>query len=91
MYLFQFPTDIDPVREFLSILLDGLENSGSDLDLVSKFLENSAQKLVFKRFGSQLFEVLVIGKPLGNKVEHILFNEIVDLLNKYKKKGIEDI
>ena len=53
---------------FLSLLRDGLENSGPDLDAVLKFLENSFDS---NWFGSsperrqQLFEVLIIGRPLG--------------------------
>lgn len=58
----------DANDSFLSMIRDSLENSGTDLDAVLKFLENGFN---LDRFESsperwrQLFEVLIIGRPLG--------------------------
>ena len=71
--------------KFLKWIFDGLENSGSDLDSVCKFLENSDPKLELSKFGPQLFEVLIIGRTLG-------YNTIFCLImNSYIKVAFCDV
>ena len=64
--------------KFLKWIFDGLENSGSDLDSVCKFLENSDPKLDLAKFGPQLFEVLIIGRTLGyNTIFCLIMNNSI--------------
>ncbi len=77
-YVFCFLKEKKPYDgdSFLAFVRDGLENSGPDLDAILKFLENGFDS---NKFGfssekrEQLFEILVIGKPLGKVIKQSSF------------------
>jgi len=54
------------VTGFRDGLLEGLLKAGTDLDLVSKFLDGAGgTKLDYRRYGETLFDVLITGGILG--------------------------
>lgn len=54
----------DPVG-FRDAILEGLEASGEDLEAVFKFLDSSASKQDYRRYGDLLIEILIAGGLLG--------------------------
>jgi len=50
---------------FRDQLLQGLLETGSDLDAVSKYLDTAGGKLDYRRYGETLFDVLIAGGLLG--------------------------
>lgn len=50
---------------FRDAIVQGLAEAGSDLDAVSKFLDNSGSKLDYRRYGEALFDILIAGGILA--------------------------
>ncbi|GAB6019389.1 Basic leucine zipper and W2 domain-containing protein 1 [Chamberlinius hualienensis] len=50
---------------FRDAILQGLGEDGSDLDAVSKFLDNAGSKLDYRRYGESLFDILIAGGLLA--------------------------
>lgn len=66
---------------FRDAILQGLNESGSDLELVSKFLDTAGSKLDYRRYGETLFDILLAGGILGKILFKILlFMFINDIL-----------
>lgn len=63
-----FPTDekerFDPTQ-FQESIVQGLNQTGTDLDAVAKFLDASGGKLDYRRYAETLFDILVAGGMLG--------------------------
>jgi len=62
------PTDekerFDPTQ-FQESIVQGLNQSGSDLEAVAKFLDATGGKLDYRRYAETLFDILVAGGMLG--------------------------
>lgn len=56
--------------------MQGLNQTGTDLDAVAKFLDASGAKLDYRRYAETLFDILVAGGMLGNE-PWFLNNEFV--------------
>lgn len=56
----------DP-SQFQESIVQGLNQTGTDLDAVAKFLDASGAKLDYRRYAETLFDILVAGGMLGNK------------------------
>jgi len=54
----------DPAS-FRDAILQGFKESGSDLELVSKFLDTAGSKLDYRRYGEALFDILLAGGILA--------------------------
>lgn len=54
----------DPLA-FRDSLLVGFNEAGSDLDALSKYLDQAGNKLDYKHYGETLFDVLIAGGILG--------------------------
>ncbi|PWA31387.1 hypothetical protein CCH79_00002956, partial [Gambusia affinis] len=54
----------DP-SQFQESIVQGLDQSGSDLEAVAKFLDTSGAKLDYRRYAETLFDILVAGGMLG--------------------------
>lgn len=54
----------DP-SSFRDAILQGLNETGSDLEQVSKFLDTAGSKLDYRRYGETLFDILLAGGPLA--------------------------
>lgn len=54
----------DP-SQFQESIVQGLNQSGTDLDAVGKFLDASGAKLDYRRYAETLFDILVAGGMLG--------------------------
>lgn len=65
-----FSTDekerFDPTH-FQESIVQGLNQSGTDLEAVAKFLDASGAKLDYRRYAETLFDILVAGGMLGKK------------------------
>lgn len=63
-----FPADekerFDPTQ-FQESIVQGLNQSGTDLEAVAKFLDASGGKLDYRRYAETLFDILVAGGMLG--------------------------
>lgn len=63
-----FSTDekerFDPTQ-FQESIVQGLNQTGSDLEAVAKFLDASGAKLDYRRYAETLFDILVAGGMLG--------------------------
>ena len=46
--------------------MQGLNQTGTDLEAVAKFLDASGAKLDYRRYAETLFDILVAGGMLGN-------------------------
>lgn len=70
-----FSTDekerFDP-SQFQESIIQGLNQTGTDLEAVAKFLDASGAKLDYRRYAETLFDILVAGGMLG-KLFHICF------------------
>lgn len=56
----------DP-SQFQESIVQGLNQTGTDLDAVAKFLDASGAKLDYRRYAETLFDILVAGGMLGNE------------------------
>lgn len=67
-FLFPSPPDekerFDPTQ-FQESIVHGLNQTGTDLDAVAKFLDASGAKLDYRRYAETLFDILVAGGMLG--------------------------
>lgn len=63
-----FPSDekerFDPTQ-FQDCIIQGLTETGTDLEAVAKFLDASGAKLDYRRYAETLFDILVAGGMLG--------------------------
>lgn len=50
---------------FRDSIIQGLNESGTDLELVSKFLDCAGSKLDYRRYGETLFDIILAGGILG--------------------------
>lgn len=57
----------DPTQ-FQESIVQGLNQTGSDLDAVAKFLDASGAKLDYRRYAETLFDILVAGGMLGESL-----------------------
>lgn len=51
--------------QFQEIIIQGLNQTGTDLEAVAKFLDASGAKLDYRRYAETLFDILVAGGMLG--------------------------
>ncbi|KAK2704716.1 protein krasavietz-like [Artemia franciscana] len=86
---------------FRDAIIQGLNEAGTDLEAVSKFLDTAGSKLDYRRYGEALFDTLIAGgclAPGGSivqdaqpgkpyKTELCVFgaNEAVDSIRKYEQ------
>lgn len=65
-----FSTDekerFDP-SQFQESIIQGLNQTGTDLEAVAKFLDTSGAKLDYRRYAETLFDILVAGGMLGKR------------------------
>lgn len=54
----------DPTQ-FQESIVQGLNQTGTDLEAVAKFLDASGAKLDYRRYAETLFDILVAGGMLG--------------------------
>lgn len=70
MLFFFPPTDekerFDP-SQFQESIIQGLNQTGTDLEAVAKFLDASGAKLDYRRYAETLFDILVAGGMLGKR------------------------
>lgn len=70
------PTDekerFDPTQ-FQESIVQGLNQTGTDLEAVAKFLDASGAKLDYRRYAETLFDILVAGGMLGELCSNMLF------------------
>lgn len=57
----------DPTQ-FQDCIIQGLTETGTDLEAVAKFLDASGAKLDYRRYAETLFDILVAGGMLGKWV-----------------------
>lgn len=69
-----FSTDekekFDP-SQFQESIIQGLNQTGTDLEAVAKFLDASGAKLDYRRYAETLFDILVAGGMLGKRLFHL--------------------
>ena len=69
-WTFVFSTDekerFDPTQ-FQESIVQGLNQTGTDLEAVAKFLDASGAKLDYRRYAETLFDILVAGGMLGKR------------------------
>uniref|UniRef100_A0A8C8M274 W2 domain-containing protein n=1 Tax=Oncorhynchus tshawytscha TaxID=74940 RepID=A0A8C8M274_ONCTS len=68
----------DPTQ-FQESIVQGLNQTGSDLEAVAKFLDASGAKLDYRRYAETLFDILVAGGMLGDVTSYF-----------YLEKGFEE-
>lgn len=56
----------DP-SQFQESIIQGLNQTGPDLEAVAKFLDTSGAKLDYRRYAETLFDILVAGGMLGKR------------------------
>ena len=78
-----FPPDekerFDPTQ-FQDCIIQGLTETGTDLEAVAKFLDASGAKLDYRRYAETLFDILVAGGMLGKCVSlvgNVLYGDYV--------------
>lgn len=83
-YLCFFSTDekerFDP-SQFQESIVQGLNQSGTDLEAVTKFLDASGAKLDYRRYAETLFDILVAGGMLGKRQDSFVFVSYIVQLN----------
>lgn len=62
----------DP-SQFQESIVQGLNQTGTDLEAVAKFLDASGAKLDYRRYAEILFDILVAGGMLGKRHSLNLF------------------
>uniref|UniRef100_A0A8C1K2J9 Basic leucine zipper and W2 domains 1a n=1 Tax=Cyprinus carpio TaxID=7962 RepID=A0A8C1K2J9_CYPCA len=77
----------DPTQ-FQESIVQGLNQTGTDLEAVAKFLDASGAKLDYRRYAETLFDILVAGGMLG-KQPCAVFNKLIRRY-KYLEKGFEE-
>uniref|UniRef100_A0A8C1XYP5 Basic leucine zipper and W2 domains 1b n=1 Tax=Cyprinus carpio TaxID=7962 RepID=A0A8C1XYP5_CYPCA len=77
----------DPTQ-FQESIVQGLNQTGTDLEAVAKFLDSSGAKLDYRRYAETLFDILVAGGMLG-KTFVCVFNKLIRRY-KYLEKGFEE-
>uniref|UniRef100_A0A3Q2PGG8 Basic leucine zipper and W2 domains 1a n=1 Tax=Fundulus heteroclitus TaxID=8078 RepID=A0A3Q2PGG8_FUNHE len=86
----------DPTQ-FQESIVQGLNQTGTDLEAVAKFLDASGAKLDYRRYAETLFDILVAGgmlgkcSPLGGRPgdDASVFNKLIRRY-KYLEKGFEE-
>lgn len=63
--------------------MQGLNQTGTDLEAVAKFLDASGAKLDYRRYAETLFDILVAGGMLGERQHSLLF--LLPFTKKKKK------
>lgn len=61
----------DPTQ-FQDCIIQGLTETGTDLEAVAKFLDASGAKLDYRRYAETLFDILVAGGMLGESLWGLL-------------------
>lgn len=56
--------------QFQESIIQGLNQTGTDLEAVAKFLDASGAKLDYRRYAETLFDILVAGGMLGKRQEN---------------------
>lgn len=51
---------------FRDTIVQGLNEAGSDLEAIAKFLDATGSRLDYRRYADTLFDILVAGSMLGN-------------------------
>lgn len=51
---------------FRDTIVQGLNEAGSDLEAIAKFLDAAGSRLDYRRYADTLFDILVAGSMLGN-------------------------
>lgn len=69
----------DPTQ-FQESIVQGLNQSGTDLEAVAKFLDASGAKLDYRRYAETLFDILVAGGMLG---EYFIYPNILTVCVDY--------
>ncbi len=59
---------------FRDTIVQGLNEAGGDLDAVAKFLDVTGSKLDYRRYADTLFDILMAGSMLGEKVQNLVHN-----------------
>lgn len=79
-----FPPDekerFDPTQ-FQDCIIQGLTETGTDLEAVAKFLDASGAKLDYRRYAETLFDILVAGGMLGKClgfVGNVMYRDYVE-------------
>lgn len=62
----------DP-SQFQESIVQGLNQTGTDLEAVAKFLDASGAKLDYRRYAETLFDILVAGGMLGKWLDTVGF------------------
>uniref|UniRef100_A0A673L6V2 Basic leucine zipper and W2 domains 1a n=1 Tax=Sinocyclocheilus rhinocerous TaxID=307959 RepID=A0A673L6V2_9TELE len=85
----------DPTQ-FQESIVQGLNQTGTDLEAVAKFLDASGAKLDYRRYAETLFDILVAGGMLGKQPSvalvmgwYLVFNKLIRRY-KYLEKGFEE-
>jgi len=50
---------------FRDTIVQGLNEAGSDLEAIAKFLDSAGSRLDYRRYADTLFDILVAGSMLG--------------------------
>ncbi len=64
---------------FRDTIVQGLNEAGGDLDAVAKFLDVTGSKLDYRRYADTLFDILMAGSMLGEKVQNLVRNVVLIL------------
>lgn len=59
---------------FRDTIVQGLNEAGGDLDAVAKFLDVTGSRLDYRRYADTLFDILMAGSMLGEKVQNLEHN-----------------
>lgn len=70
----------DPTQ-FQESIVQGLNQTGTDLEAVAKFLDASGAKLDYRRYAETLFDILVAGGMLGEWSQEAVYLCVHDVLN----------
>lgn len=73
----------DP-SQFQESIVQGLNQTGTDLEAVAKFLDASGAKLDYRRYAETLFDILVAGGMLGELHQKVFLP--IELLRIVKLK-----
>lgn len=69
--------------QFQESIIQGLNQTGTDLEAVAKFLDASGAKLDYRRYAETLFDILVAGGMLGkrHRLSFLLYKNILKSRN----------
>uniref|UniRef100_A0A8B9H1Q6 Basic leucine zipper and W2 domains 1a n=1 Tax=Astyanax mexicanus TaxID=7994 RepID=A0A8B9H1Q6_ASTMX len=79
----------DP-SQFQESIVQGLNQTGTDLEAVAKFLDASGAKLDYRRYAETLFDILVAGGMLGEEPSTLSHCLLCLMRYKYLEKGFEE-